>query len=175
MRFFRSCTIAIGVAAALSTAQAQGISVAGAVNLPIGNLGEVSAVGFGVALRSESQLSGGLWGFRADFTFDRFSAKGAVDNYQYFTVATNLVHHSNAKFYQYVGLGLYNAKTVGKSTGVGPTPASSATEQAFGFQGGVGVSLDLLGPKGFMEVGIVDVLTSGRNSVWFPLRVGIRL
>ena len=175
MRFVRSCAVVLGLAATLSTTQAQGISVAGAVNLPIGDLGEVSSVGFGVALRSESQLSGGLWGFRADFTFDRFGAKGAVDNFQYFTIATNLVHHSNAKFYQYGGLGLYNAKTVGKSTGAGLTPASSATEQAFGFQGGVGVSLDLLGPKGFLEVGIVNVLTSGRNSVWFPLRVGIRL
>lgn len=175
MYFFRAVGAVLLVAAALSPARAQGISVAGAVNLPIGNLGDASDVGFGAALRSESPLSSGSWGFRADFTFDRFGAKGAVDNYQYFTLATNLVHHSNARFYQYGGFGLYNAKTVGKSGGVGLTPASSVTEQAFGFQGGVGLSLDLLGPKGFMEVGIVDVLTSGRSSVWFPLRVGIRL
>jgi len=175
MNFFRSTAVAVGLCTALSAGQAQGISVAGALNLPIGNLGEMSDVGFGVALRSESQLSSVLWGFRADFTFDRFGAKGAVDNFQYFTIATNLVHHSNTKFYQYGGLGLYNAKSVGKSTGVGLTPANSATEQAFGFQGGVGVSLDVLGPKGFMEVGMVSVLTSGRNSVWFPIRFGIRL
>lgn len=174
--WFVSATIVAALlvgAPSQSCAQGLGIGLAGGVNLPVGDLGNNTDLGIGVSLRRESGSGSVGWGVRTDFGFDRFAGKGTVDNYQYIAFATNLVHHSNRELYQFGGLGLYQAKTVLKSAGVGL--GNSYTETAFGLQGGVGLALPAISDKAFLEVGVVTVLTSGRSSSWFPVRFGFRI
>jgi hypothetical protein len=80
--------------------------------------------------------------------------------------------------YQYGGVGFYQAKTVsspeqGCSNCLG-NGSQARSESDFGFQGGVGLNFGKV-TKTFLEIGVVDVLTTGRSSVWFPVRFGIRL
>jgi hypothetical protein len=176
MRVFRlGATLALLIlsSALPGVAAAQGIGLAGGLNLAVGDLGNASDVGLGLSLRREARLESAAWSYRTDFSFDRFGAKGTVDNYQYVSFTTNLVHHTNRSLYQFGGLGLFQAKTVLKSAGIGY--GGSYTESAFGFQGGVGLTVEQISDKAFLEVGIVTVLTSGRTSSWFPMRFGFRL
>ena len=182
MKYWRACgaprTAGLALAGALlvlaGRAEAQfmgrGMKFSGAIGLsaPIGDLDQRAGTGFGAALRTESDLGSEQWALRGDFSFDRFAGRAPVDSYQYFTVATNLVHRSNAKLYQFGGFGIYTAKTAIAAD-------NTRAESAFGFQGGVGLNLRTTGPKTFVEVGITDVLTTGRSSVWFPVRFGIRM
>ena len=157
------------------------LSAAAGVNVPIGDLDKQGQTGFGIAVRTESGDSSEPWTYRGGITFDRFGGKGGlVDNYQYTTFVTELVHHTNKKAYQYVGIGFYQSKIVFVSTSTtgGMTNAATGTqartESDFGFQGGVGLNFGK-NAKTFLEIGMVDVLSTGRTSVWFPVRVGIRL
>lgn len=168
--------VALGTALATSVAtplRAQGFEIVGGANLALGDLGSGSGVGLGLAFRRSARLESVAWSYRTDFGFDRFGGSGIYDNYQYLAATANLVHHSNRRLYQYGGFGLYQAKTVMKATP--GTFGGSITEAAFGFQGGVGLTLEQLSEKAFVEVGVVSVLTSGRNSSWFPIRFGFRL
>ncbi len=178
MRTIRMLPLAVvALLTALAAPQrtgAQGIEFAGGVNLPVGDLGNASDLGLGVSLRREAGMSSVGWGYRTDFSFDRFAAKGTVDNYQYVGFAANLVHHSNKELSQYGGIGLYQAKTVLKATGPSAL-VGSYTESAFGFQGGVALTLPKISDKAFLDVGLVVVLTSGRTSSWFPVRFGFRI
>jgi hypothetical protein len=155
-------------------AQAQfmsrGTKFSGAIGIsaPIGDLDKRAGTGFGGAVRTESPLGSEDWSVRADFSFDRFAGKAGVESYQFFTVATNLVHRSNARLYEFAGFGIYTMKTAIAAN-------NNRSESAFGFQGGVGLNLSTKGLKTFVELGIADVLTTGRSSAWFPVRFGIRI
>jgi hypothetical protein len=162
--------LAIGAGEAQAQFIGSGMRVSGAIGLsaPIGDLDKRGGTGFGAAIRTESQLGSDNWSLRGDFSFDRFGGKGGVNSYQFFTVATNLVHRSNPKLYQFGGFGIYTAQTAVSAD-------NSRSESAFGFQGGMGFNLTTTGLKTFLEFGITDVLTTARSSVWFPVRFGIRI
>jgi hypothetical protein len=147
-----------------------GMKISGAIGMsaPIGDLDKRGGTGFGAAFRTESPIGAEDWTIRGDFAFDRFGGKAGVQSYQFFTVATNLVHRSNPKLYQFGGFGIYTAKTAIDAN-------NTRAESAFGFQGGVGLNLTTTGLKTFLELGITDVLTTGQSSVWFPVRFGIRI
>ena len=157
-----------------------GFSAAAGLSAPIGDLDKDAQTGFGIAVRTESGGGDSPWGFRGGLTFDRFGGKAAlgIDNLQFVTFPLDVVHNTNRKLYQFVGVGLYQAKTV-----YTPDPqfagtrnnASAYTENDLGFQGGVGFNFGGKGARTFLEFEVVDVLTSGRSSVWFPVRCGIRL
>ncbi|HLA90088.1 MAG TPA: outer membrane beta-barrel protein [Gemmatimonadaceae bacterium] len=160
-----------------AAAQAQGrrmgmgrgmhLSAAVGANLPIGDLDRQAQTGFGIAIRSEMSESSGPWKVRGGIAFDMFSGKGAVDNYQYLSYFTlDLVHETSKTVYQYGGVGLYQSKTAVED--------EARSESDFGFQGGVGVNFGK-DRKTFLEFGLVDVITTGRTSVWFPVKIGIRL
>ena len=168
---FATALFVLALSAGVAHAQRRsGLKFSGAIGLsaPIGDLDKRGSTGFGAAIRTESQLDADIWSLRGDFSFDRFGGKDGVDSYQYFTVATNLVHHTNVRLYQFGGFGIYTAKTAVDAV-------NNRSESAFGLQGGIGLNLDTKSLKSFVEFGITDVLTTGRSSVWFPVRVGIRL
>ena len=144
------------------------ISAALGISAPVGDLDRRGGTGFGASFRTEYPIGSEDWALRGDFSFDRFAGKAGVDSYQFFTVATNIVHKSNPKLYEFGGFGIYTAKTAFG-------PGDSSAESAFGFQGGVGYNLSRTGLRTFVEFGITDVLTTGRSSVWFPVRFGIRI
>lgn len=160
------------------------------LNLPIGELDKQGQPGFGVAIRTALGDPSAPWSVRNSFTFDRFGGRqssGAtgnvprVDNYQYLAFFQfDLIHNTNSRTYQYVGVGLYQFKQTfeGTSTAAPPTigsgGGSTRTESDPGFQGGVGLNFGK-STRTFVEVGVVSVQTSGKASSWFPLRFGIRL
>ena len=170
-----------------ATAQAQwmrGTQFSGAVglNLPLGELDKQARAGIDVAIRTLFTDPAQPWGVRNSLTFDRFGGKtvSGIDNYQFLGLLQfELVHSTNKKLYQYVGVGLYQFKATFHSTS-GPPPTigrgddSSISEGDVGFQGGVGLNFGTT-TKTFLELGVVNVLTSGKSSSWFPLRFGIRI
>jgi hypothetical protein len=149
------------------------------VDVPISDLDTYGHTGFGIAVRTESPLGGPTWSLRSGVSYDRFGGKRSygVDHFEYLTFASELLHNTNTRTYQYAGVGIYQAKTVyppepGGFLGLG-NGTQAQSESDFGFQGGVGLNFGKV-TKTFLEIGIVDVLTTGRSSVWFPLRYGIR-
>jgi hypothetical protein len=169
--FLSACTLAVAAAFAPSVARAQTpvrFSGAASVAMPVGDLGNSASAGYSLALRGEGRLWSPNWSFRGDLSWDRFSGRGDVDAYSYLGAAGNLVHRSSAsRVYEFGGLGMYGSTTAF-------TNQSNLTATDLGFQTGVGVNFDSGPHTPFVEFGVTNVFTSGRNSVWFPVRFGIR-
>jgi hypothetical protein len=143
-------------------------SGAAALALPVGDLGDAAGVGFHLALRGEGKLSSPGWFLRGDLSWDRFSGKGAVDSYSYLGLAGNIVHRSNTtRLYEYGGLGLYGSKTAYASQ-------LNSSDTNLGLQMGLGLDLNPGPHTPFVEFGLTNVFTSGGNSVWFPVKFGVR-
>lgn len=161
---------AVVVAAIASPAQAQTpvrFSVIGGMSLPIGDLGNSSNLGLSIGLRGEGKPMAPGWSWRGDIGYDRFGGRDAVDHYSYTTVAANLVHHeSGGSWYEFGGLGFY-ASTVAFTS----TINRSDTNLGMQLGGGFDLTSD---HKVFLEGGLTSAFTSGRSSLWFPVRVGIR-
>lgn len=143
-------------------------SGAAALALPIGDLGNAADVGFSVALRGEGRLGPPGWSLRGDLNWDHFSGKGAVDSYSYLGLAGNAVHRSGgSRLYEFGGLGLYGAKTAF-------VDQLSHDDTDLGLQLGLGLDLSSGPHPTFVEFGLTSVFTSGSNSLWFPVRFGVR-
>ena len=144
-------------------------SGAAALALPIGDLGNAADPGVNLSLRGEGNVSRSKeWSVRGDLSWDRFSGRGLVDSYSFIGVAGNLVHRGTAsRLYEFGGLGLYGGKT-------NFVDRLSRDDTNLGLQ--VGVGLDLTGGvhPTFVEFGLTNVLTPGNNSLWFPVRIGVR-
>jgi hypothetical protein len=143
-------------------------SGAAALALPVGDLGDNADAGFQLALRGEGKLPSPNWSLRGDLTWDYFGGKPGVDNYSYLGLAGNLVYRANAsRVYEFGGLGIY-----GSHAAFGGTLASDETN--LGVQAGLGVDFNQSPHTPFIEFGLTGVFTSGNNSVWFPVRIGVR-
>lgn len=143
-------------------------SGAAAVALPVGNLGDAADPGMSLALRGEARLPWQNWSFRGDLTYDRFGGRGAVDAYSYFGAAANMLHRSSAgRIYEFAGAGLYGSRT----SYAGQVNIDGSN---FGVQTGLGIDLAPGPHTPFVEFGITNVFTQGTNTVWFPVRFGIR-
>ena len=166
----------IGVAAALATgsaAPARGqvpihFSGAAGVSAPVGDLGDASNVGFNLNVRGEAGMER-TWGWRGDISWDRFGGRGTVDNWTYLGFAGNVLHRQAGPLYQYAGLGIYNEREGFHR------PFVDVDQTNVGVQAGVGYNFSRSNRSNtFIEIGVVNVFTSGVNSVWFPLRFGVR-
>lgn len=160
--------LALGAAAAPAAAQTPvRFSVIGGMSLPIGDLGNSSNLGLNIGLRGESRAISPGWSWRGDLGYDRFGGHNAVDYYSYTTVAANLVHRERGgTWYEFGGLGLY-ASTVAFTS----TVNRSDTNLGVQLGGGLDLTSD---HKVFLEGGLSSAFTSGRSSLWFPVRVGFR-
>jgi hypothetical protein len=163
---------AIAATTALTSAKAAAqtpvrFSVVGGLSLPIGDLGNSSDLGLNLGLRGEGNTSAPGWAMRGDVSFDRYDGRGAVNSYSYLGFAGNLVHReASGKFYEFGGLGVYNSK-------VAFTDSFDRSDTNLGMQ--VGAGLDWTSDRRlFTEFGLTSAFTSGRSSLWFPLRVGFR-
>ena len=136
--------------------------------LPIGDLGNAADPGVNLALRGEGRLPARNWSLRGDLTWDRFSGKGAIDSYSYLGLAGNLVHRSAAdRLYEFGGLGVYgNTMTFSNQL--------NHSDTNLGVQMGLGLDLAPGPHTPFVEFGLTGVFTSGSNSLWFPVRFGVR-
>jgi hypothetical protein len=166
---FAAC--ALLSAAVAPRAQAQTpvrFSGAAALVLPVGDLGNASDPGIDLAFRGEGPIGSRGWSLRGDLTWDRFPGRGIVDSYSYLGVAANLVHRDRGdRLYEFGGLGLYGDKTE-------LVNSDNHSDTNLGLQ--IGLGLDLAGGQHppFVEFGLTTAFTSGGNSIWLPVRVGIR-
>jgi hypothetical protein len=164
--------IAAGLVLAMCAAPAAAqtpvrFSVVGGLSLPIGDLGNNTDLGLNLALRGEGRPVAPNWGVRGDVTYDHYAGHGTVDEYSYLAFAANLVHHeTRQRMYEFGGLGVYNSK-------VGFRNALDRSETSLGMQLGAGFELTA-DRRVFTEFGLTGAFTSGRSSVWFPVRVGLR-
>jgi hypothetical protein len=161
--------LAIILCAADASAQAEvHFSGAAGVSLPIGNLGDASSVGFNLNARGEVGITR-AWSWRSDFSWDRFGGKADVSNTTYLGFGGNILHRQMGPLYEYGGLGVYNQRQALQP------PFVDLDEWNLGVQGGVGYDFPRTGGTNtFIEIGVVNVFTSGLNSAWFPVRFGIR-
>ena len=142
-------------------------SVGGGLSLPIGDLANSSELGLNFGFRGEGRRMQSGWSVRGDMSYDRYTGRGPVDAYSYLALAGNLVHRTQAsRTYQFGGLGLYNSR-------VARTNFSDATDTNLGVQMGLGYDLTN-DQRVFGEFGLTSAFTSGRSSVWFPVRIGMR-
>lgn len=149
-----------------STTSGLGFGFAGGLSIPAGDLGGSSDAGFALQLRGEAPLSTARWSVRGDLGYDRFGGRGAVDTYSYTSLTANLVHrNAGDRLYQFGGLGVFNARTAFVA-GVD----RSSTD--LGMQAGIGYDLRSAAPRWFLETGLASAFTSGRSSLWFPVRAG---
>jgi hypothetical protein len=164
-RSFSACALALGLICAAAPLSAQQ-TVAAGVLLPIGDLDNAAATGFGIALRNENYLAR-HWSLRTDVGYEYFGGKGTVKNTQTTSFALNLVQHPTSALYAFGGAGLYLQKTTRTSD------SQSRATNTLGFQGGVGVQLgDLWRFPLSAELAVVHTTGAGAYS-WFPLRVAV--
>jgi hypothetical protein len=162
---FSAATIAPSVAWSQTPVSFSG---AGALALPIGDLGQAAEVGFNLALRGEARLAWQHWSVRGDLSWDRFGGRGNVDAYSYLGAAANVVHRSGAgRMYEFGGFGLYGERTTF-------TSQLNRDDTTLGLQAGIGVDLTPGPHTPFVEFGVTNVFTSGGNTFWFPVRFGVR-
>jgi hypothetical protein len=143
--------------------------ITGGLALPAGDLGDAADAGAAIALRGESRLGAPRWSLRADLAVDRFGGRGAVDTYTYTSLAGNLVHHGRSgRAYAFGGLGVYHARTAFDA-------ALDRSSTQLGVQMGVGAGFPARAPRWFAEAGLTSAFTSGRSSLWLPVRLGFWL
>jgi hypothetical protein len=143
-------------------------SGAAALALPIGDLGNAADPGINLAIRGEGRLGSPGWYLRGDLSWDRFGGRGPVDSYSYLGAAANLVHReSKSRLYEFGGLGIYGSK-VNFSGNV------NSSDTNLGLQMGLGLDLNPGPHTPFVEFGLTSVFTTGGNSVWFPVKFGVR-
>ncbi|MHB1312165.1 MAG: hypothetical protein ACYC3L_09125 [Gemmatimonadaceae bacterium] len=142
------------------------IGVFGGLALPAGDLGNAADVGFGLGLRVEGRAQAPGWALRGDLSWDRFDGRRTVNAYSYTALAGNLVHRERSgRFYEFGGLGVYNSR-------VAFVDGFDASDTNLGVQLGLGADLTSVTPRLFAELGLTSAFTSGRSSIWFPVRIG---
>lgn len=165
-----AAAVAAGVALGATRAGAQTpvrFSVVGGISLPTGDLGSNADVGLNLALRGEGRRVAQNWAIRGDLTFDRYDGRGTVDAYSYLAATANLVHHeTSGRMYEFGGLGLYNSR-VAFSNSFNRSTTDLGTQMGMGFE----LTQDR---RVFTEVGLTAAFTSGRSSLWIPVRIGMR-
>jgi hypothetical protein len=169
--FTTACALAVATFAP-HAAKAQETTVrfsgAAALGLPAGDLGNAADVGYSLSLRGETRLWAPEWKFRGDLSWDRFPGRGIVDAYSYLGLAGNMMHRSQGdRFYEFGGLGLYGGTTAFNNQ-------LNQSETNLGLQMGLGLDLAPGPHTPFMEFGVTNVFTSGSNTLWFPVRFGVR-
>ncbi len=143
-------------------------SVVGGLSLPVGDLGNNADLGLNLGLRGEGRAIAPGWAFRGDLSWDRYDGHGGVSAYSYLALAGNLVHHAaGGRLYEFGGLGIYNSR-------IAFANALDRSDTNLGVQMGLGLDLSSKAPNLFTEFGLTSAFTSGRSSVWFPVRLGVR-
>lgn len=142
-------------------------ALAGGLSLPAGDLGADADLGVALGARAEGRLRDPRWGLRGDLSWDRYDGHSAVNAFSYVALAGNLVHYGSAgRVYQFGGLGVYNSH-------LRFVNGADRSNTSLGMQAGVGLALTRGSPRWFTEFGLTSAFTSGRSSVWFPVRAGL--
>jgi hypothetical protein len=168
--FLMAGAVAVALCGSARAARAQTpvrFTVVGGLSLPIGDLGNGTDLGLNLGVRGEGRPLSPGWAFRGDVSYDRYAGRGAVDEYSYLAFGANLVHYEQSRrVYEFGGLGVYNSRVAFSS-------ALDRSDTNLGVQMGAGFALTR-DNRLFTEMGLTSAFTSGRSSIWFPVRVGFR-
>jgi len=139
---------------------------AGGLSVPAGDLGADADLGIALGVRAEGRMRDPRWGMRGDLSWDRYDGHTFANSFSYLSLAGNLVHHERTgRFYEFGGLGVYNSRMQFVN-------GADRSDTNLGMQAGVGVTLPSGSARWFTEFGLTSAFTSGRSSIWFPLRAG---
>ena len=179
---FTLVTLLLGVTSSAALAQFGGGSMRGmaiglAASTPVGDFEQQAQTGMGLVIHSGGSDDGAAWGLRSNFTFDRFSGKGTLDNVQFIGGGFDFVHRSEQRWYQFGGILLSNANYTynAGTTATAGDPARARNGSNFGLTGGIGVNFGSEGgTRTFVEFAATTMFTGAANSNWFPIRFGLR-
>lgn len=171
--------LALGTLVSASALHAQGaeFSLGGGVDLPLGDFDDVAKLGFhGLAGVSVVPADWPV-GIQVDGSYSQFKDDALlnVDKYQLIYGTANIVYKfktsEESRFRPYLigGGGVYNFKSKGDgASGI------DASETKFGINAGAGFDIKAGSAGLFVEGRFHDVFTTGPNTKFIPLTIGVR-
>lgn len=161
-----------------STAQAQvplvpkmwSLGIHGGLAQPMGDFGDAADMGYAVGAMLQIKPPLAPVGFRVDGTYNRFTLKAPLDdeNVNFLSgnasVVFDIAPTPMVTPYILGGVGLHRFSASG----------TDATENDFGFHGGIGLNVGLAGFGTYIEARYVSVQTEGSSTNFIPITVGIK-
>jgi opacity protein-like surface antigen len=190
-RFARLAVVgALALSPALLPAQGTGprtvrVGLTAGATLPIGDFGDIAALGFNVGGLVEFQPVNMPVGLRLEGVYHRneidFDALPGLDvdgNTRILAFTGNAIlplgaGTETASPYLIGGVGIYNLKGEGSISFGGVTDSESDSETKFGLNGGAGVRLPLSGFTASIEARFHTVFTSESNTNFIPFSFNI--
>jgi len=171
--------VALGMLVSTSALHAQGaeFSLGGGVDLPLGDFDDVAKLGFhGLAGVSVVPANWPV-GIQVDGNWSQFSDDTPADiKFQLIYGTANIVYKfktsEESRFRPYLigGGGVYNFKVKGDDV---PTGVDDS-ETKFGINAGAGFDIKAGSAGLFVEGRFHDVFTTGSNTTFIPLTIGVR-
>lgn len=171
--------LALGMLVSTSALHAQGaeFSLGGGVDLPLGDFDDVAKLGFhGLAGVSVVPANWPV-GIQVDGNYSQFSDDTPADvKFQLIYGTGNIVYKfktsEESRFRPYLigGGGVYNFKAKGDDIISG----ADNSETKFGINAGAGFDIKAGGAGVFVEGRFHDVFTTGSNTTFIPLTIGVR-
>jgi len=171
--------LALGTLVSTSALHAQGaeFSLGGGVDLPLGDFNDAAKTGFhGLAGVSVMPANWPV-GIQVDGNYSRFNDDTPLDvKYQLIYGTANLVYKfktaEESRFHPYLigGGGVYNFKVKGDDVPSG----IDDSQTKFGINAGAGFDIKAGSAGLFVEGRFHDMFTTGSNTTFTPLTVGLR-
>jgi hypothetical protein len=172
--------LAMGMLLSASALHAQGaeFSLGGGIDLPLGDFDDAAKLGFhGLAGVSVVPTNWPV-GIQVDGNYSQFSDDTPADlKFQLIYGTANLVYKfktsEESKFRPYLigGGGVYNFKVKGDDVPAGVDDS----ETKFGINAGAGFDFKAGSAGLFIEGRFHDVFTTGSNTTFIPITIGVRL
>jgi Outer membrane protein beta-barrel domain len=178
------CLVSVVASARVANAQGAEFSLGAGASLPLSNFKDVAKTGYHGLVGISFAPSSFPLGIQIDGQYHRLKQKASVGNRtnQIIMGTANLIYKfktsEDSKFRPYLigGGGIYNFKLVSGTDVAGPGVGNTGnTATKFGFNAGAGFDIKAGGVGFFAEGRFHDVFTSGPNTKFIPITVGIRL
>ena len=178
--------ILVGIFATARVAHAQGaeFSLGAGASIPLSNYGDAVKTGYHGLVGISFAPSSFPLGIQFDGQYHRLKQDASVGNRtsQIIMGTGNLIYKfktsEGSKFRPYLiaGGGIYNFKLVSGNDVAGPGVGNTGnTTTKFGLNAGAGFDIKAGGVGFFAESRFHDVFTTGPNTKFIPITVGIRL
>ena len=179
--------LAIGVLVGAPAAQAQGaeFSLGGGATLPLSTFGDFAKTGFNGMVAVSFAPSSFPLGIQIDGMYQRLKNEDVIPggrSSQILQGTGNLIYkfktseESTFRPYLIGGVGIYNFKQVSGDDVAGPGVGNTgSTGTDFGLNGGAGFDFKAGSIGLFLEGRFHNVFTSGEDTKFIPLTLGIRL
>jgi hypothetical protein len=177
---FAALTVATLLGAPALRAQGGEFSLGGGVGFPMGNFNDAVKVGWHGLAAFSFVPNGSPVGIQFDGQYHQFKFDGQTSLKERLIFGTADVvfkfktsEESTFRPYIIGGGGVYNLKSTG-SADPGTVISTSGSTTKFGLNGGVGFDIKAGGAGLFVEDRWHTVFTSGSNTTFMPITIGIR-